>query len=297
MTARIKSWSSRNLSFAGRITLINSVLVTIQAYWSQMMIMPKKVLKSLEAICRSFLWKGQALFHGAGVVAWENVCQPKSAGGLGIKKLEEWNKAAICKYIWAISNKQESLWLRWVHSVYIKKQEWWSFSASVHFSFYWKKMVALKDHIKNIADSAEFQRLKTKDQLVRYGIQVNERCSLCDVQNENGQHLFFECSVASQCLLEIESWLKWNARAKSLPQLVRWIGKAKISKFKKQVYAAAIAALVYSIWRTRNAVIWQENSLNSNRLIEDTKWSLKLQISIFLPKKILNVDKDWFYAL
>ncbi|XP_062077369.1 uncharacterized protein LOC133782170 [Humulus lupulus] len=32
MTARIKSWSARNLSFAGRSTLINSVLLSIHAY-------------------------------------------------------------------------------------------------------------------------------------------------------------------------------------------------------------------------------------------------------------------------
>ncbi|XP_060968722.1 uncharacterized protein LOC133036223 [Cannabis sativa] len=132
MTARIRSWSSRNLSFAGRITLINSVLIAIQAYWSQMMILPKKVLRSIEAICRAFLWKGQAMFQGAGSVAWNSICQPKASGGLGIKNLEAWNKAAICKYIWAISNKQESLWLRWVHS--IKNQVWWDYSPSIHSS-------------------------------------------------------------------------------------------------------------------------------------------------------------------
>ncbi|KAM6574537.1 hypothetical protein CsatA_022864 [Cannabis sativa] len=90
MTARIRTWTSRNLSFAGRTTLINSVLITIQAYWSQIIIMPKRILNSIEAICRAFLWKGQAMFHGAGAMAWDNVCQPKATWGLGITKLETW---------------------------------------------------------------------------------------------------------------------------------------------------------------------------------------------------------------
>uniref|UniRef100_A0A803P436 Reverse transcriptase domain-containing protein n=1 Tax=Cannabis sativa TaxID=3483 RepID=A0A803P436_CANSA len=51
MMASIRSWSSRNLSFAGRITLINSVLITIPAYWSQIVILPKKILKAIESIC------------------------------------------------------------------------------------------------------------------------------------------------------------------------------------------------------------------------------------------------------
>ncbi|XP_030478100.1 uncharacterized protein LOC115695150 [Cannabis sativa] len=151
MTASIKSWSLRNLSFAGRITLINSVLIAIQAYWSQMIIMPKKILKNIEAICRAFLWKGQATFYGAGAVAWGDVCQQRKDGGLGIKRVEEWNKAAICKYIWAIANNQESLWLRWVQSVYIKSEGGWDYSASIHSSWYWKKLVALKDTLKNKA--------------------------------------------------------------------------------------------------------------------------------------------------
>ncbi|XP_021836641.2 uncharacterized protein [Spinacia oleracea] len=38
MTHRIKVWSSRNLSFAGRAQLINSVLMRIYVYWSQLFI-------------------------------------------------------------------------------------------------------------------------------------------------------------------------------------------------------------------------------------------------------------------
>uniref|UniRef100_A0A803P5L3 Reverse transcriptase domain-containing protein n=1 Tax=Cannabis sativa TaxID=3483 RepID=A0A803P5L3_CANSA len=160
MTTRIRSWSTRNLSFAGRITLINSVLIAIQAYWSQMMILPKKVLRIIESICRDFLWKGNAMYQGAGSVAWNNICQPKAAGGLGIKNLEVWNKAAICKYIWAVANKQESLWLRWIQSVYIKNQDWWDYTSSIHSSWYWKKLVALKEQLRTVIEPAEFQKKK-----------------------------------------------------------------------------------------------------------------------------------------
>uniref|UniRef100_A0A803QHT0 Reverse transcriptase domain-containing protein n=1 Tax=Cannabis sativa TaxID=3483 RepID=A0A803QHT0_CANSA len=70
---------------------------------------PKKILKNIEAICRAFLWKGQATFQGGGAVAWEDVCQSKKEGGLGIKRLEEWNKAAMCLVysIWEARNKLE----------------------------------------------------------------------------------------------------------------------------------------------------------------------------------------------
>ncbi|KAM6548308.1 hypothetical protein CsatB_019984 [Cannabis sativa] len=59
MTARIKTWSYRNLSFTGRVVLINSLLVTIHTYWSQILILPKRITSEIGRICRCFLWKGQ----------------------------------------------------------------------------------------------------------------------------------------------------------------------------------------------------------------------------------------------
>uniref|UniRef100_A0A803NHZ5 Reverse transcriptase n=1 Tax=Cannabis sativa TaxID=3483 RepID=A0A803NHZ5_CANSA len=98
MVARIRIWSSRHLSFAGRL--------------------------ELEAICRSFLWTGKSVMNGAGVVAWEKVCCPKKVGGLGQMYIPQWNAAAMVKHVWAIEKKKDNLWVKWVHSVYIKHQSW-----------------------------------------------------------------------------------------------------------------------------------------------------------------------------
>ncbi|XP_062088786.1 uncharacterized protein LOC133795350 [Humulus lupulus] len=89
MTARIKTWSSKNLSFAGRSVLINSMLLSIHAYWSQIMILPKKLVSEIESICRSFLWKGQSNMIGSGSVAWKKLCKPKKAGGIGFMSISE----------------------------------------------------------------------------------------------------------------------------------------------------------------------------------------------------------------
>ncbi|KAM6542491.1 hypothetical protein CsatB_006938 [Cannabis sativa] len=306
------------------------------------MILPKKVLRSIEAICRAFLWKWQAMFQGAGSVAWHFICQPKAGGGLGIKNLEAWNKAAISKYIWAISNKQESLWLKWVHSVYIKNQTWGTYSPSIHSSGYWKKMVALKDQIRDMVDFDAFHRqkysvaagykmfsppvtrlywsketwsrlnipkhsviawlamlnrLKTQDRLMRFGLKIQGTCCLCELQLETCQHLFFECSVAGKCLQDLKNWLSWHAQTSSLQHLLKWIGKFKMSKFKKGVLTAAVVGLVYNIWKTRNEIAWQKARVNPTRLVEETKWNIKAQIARVMPKKVKTIDRDWFIAL
>lgn len=59
MTARICSWYARSLSYATRVQLISSVLISIRSYWC-IYIIPKAVLRKVNSICRSYLWHGQA---------------------------------------------------------------------------------------------------------------------------------------------------------------------------------------------------------------------------------------------
>uniref|UniRef100_A0A803PJM5 Retrotransposon Copia-like N-terminal domain-containing protein n=1 Tax=Cannabis sativa TaxID=3483 RepID=A0A803PJM5_CANSA len=60
--------------------------MTINSYWSQIIILPKKIVNEIEAICRAFLWKGQNALNGSGLIALEFVGQAKSEGGIGFKK-------------------------------------------------------------------------------------------------------------------------------------------------------------------------------------------------------------------
>lgn len=54
-------------------------------------------------------------------VAWSTVCKPKKLGGLGFRDGGLWNKVLIGKFLWAIEFNQESLWLKWINSIYLKK--------------------------------------------------------------------------------------------------------------------------------------------------------------------------------
>ncbi|KAM6543686.1 hypothetical protein CsatB_008133 [Cannabis sativa] len=156
MVTRIRIWSSRHLSFAGRLVLIKSGLLSIHIYWCQIMFLLKQIIKELEAICRSFLWTGKSLMNGAGAVAWEKVCCPKKTGGLGQMYIPHWNAAAMVKHVWAIEKKKDNLWVKWIHSVYIKQESWWDYKVPLNASWYWRKMVELKDKIRNSAQQSDF---------------------------------------------------------------------------------------------------------------------------------------------
>lgn len=52
ITAKMKHWTSKLLSYAGRVQLI----ISIATYLQNIFLIPKKVLKHVEGLCRSFLW-------------------------------------------------------------------------------------------------------------------------------------------------------------------------------------------------------------------------------------------------
>ena len=43
--ARINSWTTRKLSYAGRTQLVQTVLFGVQSYWAQLFIFPAKIIK------------------------------------------------------------------------------------------------------------------------------------------------------------------------------------------------------------------------------------------------------------
>ncbi|XP_019238224.1 PREDICTED: uncharacterized protein LOC109218324 [Nicotiana attenuata] len=126
MLSRIQCWTAKFLSYAGRATLIRSVLGTIQNFWAQVFILPKKIIQFIEAICRRFLWSGSVEPTKKALIAWDKLCAPKVAGGLNFTNIELWNKAAICKLLWNICKKKEKLWVQWVHAYYIKDNNIWN---------------------------------------------------------------------------------------------------------------------------------------------------------------------------
>ena len=46
------------------------------------------------------------------LVSWDNVCRPKSEGGLGIRKNDEVNRATITKLGWRILTDNDSIWVK-----------------------------------------------------------------------------------------------------------------------------------------------------------------------------------------
>ena len=74
------SWTSRFLSFAGRLKLISSIIWSLCTFWLSAFRLPRECILKVEKLCSSFLWSDTDMNPQKEKVAWEDVCKPKEEG-------------------------------------------------------------------------------------------------------------------------------------------------------------------------------------------------------------------------
>lgn len=108
---KFSSWSSKALSFAGRLLLIKTVISGITTFWCSTFILPKACVKRINSLCGVFLWKGNIEESHTARVSWNVVTRPKNEGGLGINDLLLWNKSCCLRLIWLMFFQSGSIWV------------------------------------------------------------------------------------------------------------------------------------------------------------------------------------------
>lgn len=82
--AKINSWTTKKLSYTGKAQLVQTMLFRMQSYWAQLFIIPVKIMKTVDGLCRSYLWSGEGQITKKALVASDRLCCPKSIGGMGL---------------------------------------------------------------------------------------------------------------------------------------------------------------------------------------------------------------------
>jgi hypothetical protein len=73
MEKRLSTWSSRHLSYGGRVTLINSVLSSLPLYFFSFFKAPRCVINQLVKIQRNFLWGGGGENRKICWIKWDQI--------------------------------------------------------------------------------------------------------------------------------------------------------------------------------------------------------------------------------
>ncbi|XP_074305771.1 uncharacterized protein LOC141640992 [Silene latifolia] len=138
-------WANYRLSYAGKISLINTVIFGLEQFWCSTLLIPKGVIKLVTKFCRHFLWgtvEGQRKLI---MKSWRSCCKPHVEGGFNIKEILGWNKFLLCKWIWAIETHADSSWVLWNHTYNIKHGSFWTMQTKSFHSESWKSILKVRD--------------------------------------------------------------------------------------------------------------------------------------------------------
>lgn len=118
ITSGFKGWTVKRQSFAGRVQLIKSVILSLTNYWCRLFLLPMKVIKLVEQKCRD---------HG---------------------RVDLWDLACILRCLWRILWRSGCLWVAWVCCYPLRKGSIWSVSSPTDATYAWRKLMEVRHILK-----------------------------------------------------------------------------------------------------------------------------------------------------
>jgi hypothetical protein len=94
---KLKGWKEKNLSFAGRSTLIKAVIQGIPTYVMSCFMLPKGLCHQIERLACNFWWGSITERNKIHWISWKKLCNNKTKGGLGFRDTWAFNEALLAK--------------------------------------------------------------------------------------------------------------------------------------------------------------------------------------------------------
>ncbi|XP_019096436.1 PREDICTED: uncharacterized protein LOC109130826 [Camelina sativa] len=139
-------------------------------------------------------------------------------------------------------------------------------------------------------------RLPTRDRLITWGLNVSPLCLLCNAHDESRQHLFFDCSVAS------EVWTYFTSKANvsaptSFEATLTWLKNPCPDKNVALILRLAYQATVYFVWKERNSRLHNATSKSIPALILEVKSVIRCHLDPLSRAQRISSPADSFLVL
>lgn len=134
-------------------------------------------------------------------------------------------------------------------------------------SDFWRKLWNLKvpAKVKNLLWRAVTGCLPCKVQLRTKNVAVNDTCPMCNEGAESIIHGLVTCSFSTTCWNIIDINTRWNNQI----SFGDWLQSMFDSCGRNELQLVTI--LLWSIWRCRNEVVWNQKGMEVQEVVESTK--------------------------
>lgn len=148
MRQKAHSWTSRFLSSAGKMVLLKSVLAVMLVYSMSCFKLLQSLVKQLQSVLTRFWWDLSPEIRKMCWVSWEKLSVPKSAGGLGFRKISQFNDAMLAKISWRILKSPNSLLAKILLGKYCHNAPLLNVGTTSGMSHGWRGILIGRDLLK-----------------------------------------------------------------------------------------------------------------------------------------------------
>lgn len=142
LNSKLQGWKAKLLSQVGRITLISSMLQSMPLYTLSYFKVPETICDKLDAITWNDVWWGHdPRARKLHLINWNDVCKPKSEGGVGLKRFKLMNQAMLGKQFWRIAHNPQSLLAKTLKGKYFPRGSIHDCSPKPHNSWIWRNII------------------------------------------------------------------------------------------------------------------------------------------------------------
>ncbi|XP_055959787.1 uncharacterized protein LOC130014852 [Mercurialis annua] len=146
---KVKGWNSKFLSRGGKEVLIKTVAQSMPNYVMNVFLIPLRLCEELERMLNSFWWgRDQAKKKGISWARWDKLCVPKKFGGMGFKKIRDFNLAMLARQAWRFISVESNLMVKVFKAKYFPNSSFFDSKLGSNPSYVWRSIFETKKFMK-----------------------------------------------------------------------------------------------------------------------------------------------------
>ncbi|XP_075665346.1 uncharacterized protein LOC142635011 [Castanea sativa] len=149
LAKKLVGWKEKLLLKASKEVLIKVVAQAIPTYTMSCFKIPNKLCEEITSLIRSFWWGHCKDERKMALISWEKLCTPKACGGMGFKKLKQFNLAMLTKQEWRLQSGKYSLMYRVFKARYFPNCDCAQASLGNNPSFAWRSIMVAQAGVDN----------------------------------------------------------------------------------------------------------------------------------------------------
>ncbi|XP_075640217.1 uncharacterized protein LOC142611959 [Castanea sativa] len=179
---RLQGWEGKLITQAGREILIKQIAQALPTYAMSCLKLPIGLCHDIEALVKKFFWGQRGENRKIHWTKWEELCKPKSQGGMGFKGLSRFNDALLAKQAWRLLHDKTSLFYRVFKAKYFPNCTIMEANNPGSASYVWKSIIKGREVIQKgavwrIGDGRSVSIWGTRWLPTKYSLKIVTPCT------------------------------------------------------------------------------------------------------------------------